>query len=97
MLLLFQHERKRLLVASCLSCLQGVSTPMVVLEGNSPLPQHHFWAGPWTKPTTAANSSSVVACAIKHLGTWITVLLNGILKKICCVLRSSSSSLIIES
>lgn len=36
------------------------------------------------------------ACAIKYLGTWSAMLLSGI-KKIYHVLRSSSSSLIIES
>lgn len=42
MLLLFQHGLRRLLVAFCLSCLQGVRAPMVILEGKvSALPQHH--------------------------------------------------------
>lgn len=55
-MLLFLHGLKRLLVAFCLSFLQGVRAPIVILEGNNPaLAQHQFWSGPWTKPTASAN------------------------------------------
>lgn len=94
-LVLFQHGLKRLLVASCLSWLQGVLPSPVMLEGNSPALPQCFWAGPGEKPTTTPDR----CLCHQHLGTWSVMLLSGIKKnkKICHVLRSSSSSLIIES
>lgn len=93
MLVSFQREPKRLLVASCLSCLQGALPSMVMLEGNSPdLPQQRFWAGPAAKPTTTPDSCLCHQASGKterRVAEWY--------KRICHVLRSSSSSLIIQS
>lgn len=81
MLVSFQCGLKRLLVASCLSRLQGALPSTVMLEGNSPA----FLSSVFGLVLEQNPLPLLIdAYAIKHLGTWSAMLLIGIKKNLPC-------------